>query len=75
MINKVKTIQIQGKIYLKKKETRQRIREKNERSYQEFLQLAEKFKSEWKDIKGKKRVEIHINSFSYDELKRLTMNK
>lgn len=30
---------------------------------------------EWGDLKYKKRTEIHINSFSFDELKRLTMMK
>jgi IQ domain-containing protein H len=37
--------------------------------------LNENFKKNWKDIKNKKRVEIHINSFSFDEMKRLSMQK
>jgi hypothetical protein len=37
--------------------------------------MMEEFKSKWPDIKRKKRVEIHINSISIAELKRISMEK
>ena len=35
----------------------------------------EEFKKKWPDIKKKKRVEIHINSISIGEMKRISMEK
>lgn len=35
----------------------------------------EEFKSKWSDIKQKRRVEIHINSISVNEMKRISMEK
>jgi len=35
----------------------------------------EEFKKKWKDIKKRKRVEVHVNSISLDELKRISMEK
>ena len=37
--------------------------------------MKSKLQEDWPIWKLKKRVEIHINTFSYDELKRLTMEK
>ena len=46
-------------------------------NYNEFIEdysdILKKFKREWPDIKGIERVEIHLNSFSYNEVQRLTM--
>lgn len=33
------------------------------------------FKNKWSSIKQRKRVEVHINSLSIDELKRMSMEK
>lgn len=35
----------------------------------------EEFKSKWSEIKKKKRIEIHINSISVQEMKRISMEK
>lgn len=35
----------------------------------------EEFKHKWNNIKQRKRVEIHINSLSIDEIKRMSMEK
>ncbi len=35
----------------------------------------DEFKRKWKDIKKRRRVEIHINSISIDEMKRMSMEK
>jgi hypothetical protein len=37
--------------------------------------MMEEFKSKWTDIKKKKRIEIHINSISVQEMKRISMEK
>jgi len=37
--------------------------------------MQEEFKARWKSIKKRKRVEVHINSMSIDELKRISMEK
>lgn len=35
----------------------------------------EEFKRKWPEIKQRKRVEIHINSISIQEMKRMSMEK
>lgn len=35
----------------------------------------QEFKQKWPMIKKRKRVEVHINSLSIDELKRMSMEK
>ena len=37
--------------------------------------MMEEFKKKWADIKRKRRVEIHINSISVQEMKRISMEK
>ncbi len=37
--------------------------------------MQEEFKKKWPEIKKKRRVEIHINSLSIDDLKRISMEK
>jgi hypothetical protein len=37
--------------------------------------MMEEFKQKWPTIKTRKRVEIHFNSLSIDELKRISMEK
>ena len=37
--------------------------------------MQNEFKKCWKDIKNQKRVEIHINSFSVAEMKRMSIEK
>lgn len=35
----------------------------------------DEFKKKWPEIKKKKRIEIHINSLSVSDLKRISMEK
>lgn len=37
--------------------------------------MMEEFKNKWPEIKRKKRIEIHINSISVAEMKRMSMEK
>lgn len=37
--------------------------------------MMDEFQQKWPFIRSKKRVEIHINSISIDELKRISMEK
>lgn len=37
--------------------------------------MMTEFKQKWSVIKQRKRVEIHINSLSVDEIKRMSMEK
>lgn len=40
-----------------------------------WRQMMEEFKQRWSVIKQRKRVEVHINSLSIDEMKRMSMEK
>ena len=40
-----------------------------------WRQMMQEFKQKWSQIKKRRRVEIHINSLSIDELKRMSMEK
>ena len=40
-----------------------------------WKEMQEEFKLKWSDIKRKRRIEIHINSISYSEMKRISMEK
>lgn len=37
--------------------------------------MQEEFKQRWQEIKKKKRIEVHINSHSMHEMKRISMEK
>ena len=40
-----------------------------------WKEMMEEFKSKWQDIKRKRRIEIHVNSISVSEMKRMSMEK
>jgi hypothetical protein len=40
-----------------------------------WREMMDEFKRKWPDIKKRKRVEIHINSISIHEMKRISMEK
>ncbi|EGR31111.1 IQ calmodulin-binding motif family protein, putative, partial [Ichthyophthirius multifiliis] len=75
MVQKVKFIQSQFRLFINKKQTRKKIIIKNQWEIDFHKTLQQKFKEDWNILKHKNRVEIHINSFSFDELKRLSMEK
>ncbi len=55
--------------------TKAKIEEKNNEALYIWRQTQEEFKQKWPQIKKKRRVEIHINSLSVSEAKRMTMEK
>ena len=37
--------------------------------------MMEEFRKKWPEIKKRKRIEIHVNSLSIEEMKRISMDK
>ena len=66
-------IQQSWKIYKLYSKTKQTIKESFDEFIDDYSQVLRKFKKEWPDIKGIERVEVHLNSFSYNEDQRLTI--
>ncbi|KAL4463088.1 hypothetical protein ABPG74_007089 [Tetrahymena malaccensis] len=75
MIEKVKLIQRYIRLFQNKKRTQNIIRNKGQDDIDYVKVLQMKLMQDWPVLKLKSRVEIHINTFSYDELKRLSMEK
>jgi hypothetical protein len=40
-----------------------------------WKEMMDEFKQKWPAIKNRRRVEVHINSMSIEELKRISMEK
>ena len=72
---KATIIQRKYRLYQLKKSTKQKVYQLNEQSRQVWRDMQDEFKRCWPEIKTKKRIEIHINSFSIDELKRKSIEK
>ena len=72
---KATIIQRKYRLYQLKKSTKQKVFQLNEQSRQVWRDMQDEFKRCWPEIKTKKRIEIHINSFSIDELKRKSIEK
>ena len=75
LIGKVRTIQRAWKGWEDGKRGREERRRRGEEEYDSFLQRMEEFKRDWPEIKLKRRIEVHICSFSFEEMRRLTMEK
>ena len=75
LIGKVRTIQRAWKGWEEGRRGREERRKRAEEEYERFLQRMEEFKRDWAEIKLKRRVEVHICSFSFEEMRRLTMEK
>lgn len=75
LIEKVKVIQASFRMHLKYKNTKKIIKENAEKELEQYYLLAKEFKDNWKEMKLNKRIEIHINSYSFEDTKRLTMEK
>ena len=58
-----------------KKQTKFKVVQFNDQSRQVWRDMQAEFKRLWPGIKQAKRIEIHINSFSIAELKRMTVEK
>ena len=68
-------IQRRFRLYLFQKQTKARVEEINTQSLMLWREMQEDFKMKWSEIKKKRRVEIHINSISISEMKRISMEK
>ena len=40
-----------------------------------WREMMDEFKKRWHEIKKRRRVEVHINSISVEEIKRMSMEK
>ena len=75
LIEKACIIQRNFRVFLRYKHTKSLIKQRNLQEISHYFSLASDFKSNWPQIKLNKRIEIHINSFSFEESRRLTMEK
>jgi IQ domain-containing protein H len=75
LMGKATVIQRAFRRFLEVKGTRKRAAFQFKEKMAEWKNIQNKFKMEWNTVKVKKRLEIHINSLSIDELRRLTMDK
>ena len=66
LIQKITIIQQNFRVYLKHKETIKKIKERSHEQFESYKNRMESFKSDWQEIKLRKRIEIHINSFNFD---------
>lgn len=66
ILNRIKKIQKFTRLFLNKLAFKRKIQDKNSQLHQNFQKQLKLFLVEWGDLKYKKRVEIHINSFSFD---------
>ena len=62
-------------MYQFQKQTKAKVEELTNESLFVWKEMMEEFKNKWQDIKRKKRIEIHVNSISVSEMKRMSMEK
>ena len=62
-------------LYKTKIKTRERISERRHQNMLVWREMMGDFKGKWGEIKVQRRIEIHINSYSIEEQKRLSMDK
>lgn len=62
-------------MFLEYKSTRRVIQKVNFELIEKFTERQEVFKENWTFLKLQARVEVHVNNLSYEEMKRLTMEK
>jgi hypothetical protein len=74
-MGKATIIQRRFRLFLFQKQTKARVEELTNESLFVWREMMEEFKSKLSDIKKKRRVEIHINSISVSEMKRMSMEK
>jgi len=74
-MNKAVIIQRKFRLYQMAKATKMKIEELNAESLSVWREMMEEFRKRWPIIKQKKWIEIHVNSYSIDELKWMSMEK
>ena len=75
LMGKATIIQRRFRLYQFQKQTKAKVEELHNESLFVWKEMMEEFKRKWPIIKQKKRVEIHINSISMQEMKRISMEK
>jgi len=75
LISKVFIIQRCIRVFLLHKRTLKRIQEKKQQNFLKYQQMALNLQQSWPEYKNQRRVEIHIQSISLDELQRLSLDK
>ena len=56
-------------------QTKERVDELTNESLFVWKEMMEEFRQKWPAIKTRKRIEIHVNSLSIEEAKRISMDK
>lgn len=75
LMKKATKIQRRFRLYLFQKQTKDRVEELTNESLFVWKEMMDEFKAKWPAIKTRRRVEVHINSLSIEELKRISMEK
>lgn len=75
LMEKATIIQRRFKLYMFQKQTKERVEELTNEALFVWKEMMDEFKQKWQAIKSRKRIEIHINSLSIEEVKRISMEK
>ena len=75
LMQKAAVIQKAFRLFQMVKATKTKIEELNNESLFVWREMMEEFKKRWPDIRKKRRIEIHWNSLSIGDAKRLSMEK
>ena len=61
--------------YIVEKKMKELIEEKRNQMHEEFMKIFNDFKAQWEKIQDSSRIEIHINSISYDSYTNCLIDK
>lgn len=75
LMSKARLIQRKFRAYREMRITKVRIEQKYEERLFVWRNMMEEFKAKWPEIKTKRRIEVHFNSITVEELKRISMEK
>jgi len=75
LMQKATVIQRRFRLFQFQKQTKQKVEELNNESLFVWREMMEEFRCKWPDIRKRRRVEIHVNSISVEEIKRVSMEK
>lgn len=75
LMTKAAVIQKAFRLFQMVKATKTKIEELNNESLFVWREMMEEFKKRWPEIRKKRRIEIHVNSLSIGEAKRISMEK
>ena len=75
LMAKATIIQRSFRLFQFQKQTKERVDELTNESLFVWKEMMEEFRQKWPAIKTRKRIEIHVNSLSIEEAKRISMDK